>query len=146
MDHEVTVTIAAPPRRVWTTLTDVEHMPEWTESMSLVQRLDDGPLSVGCRVRIHQPKMRPMVWTVTEFEPERSFTWTAAAAGIELTARHDLRPEADAVSARLSLRVTGWLALLIIPAVGPRIRRYLRMEAEGLKRAAESERRSAGEE
>jgi uncharacterized protein YndB with AHSA1/START domain len=146
MDYEVMVTIAASPRQVWATLTDVEHMPQWTDSMTLVRRLDDGPLSVGGRARVQQPKMRPMVWTVTELEPDRSFTWTAATAGIRLTARHDLTPEADGVSARLSVRVSGWLAPLIIVITGSRIRRYLRMEGEGLKRAAETQGQLAGDE
>lgn len=139
MEYEFAVKIAAPPGAVWTTLADVENWPQWTESMIQVQRLDDGPLSVGRKVRVRQPNMRPMVWTVTELEPERSFTWATATAGMQLTAGHDLTPEAGAVSARLSVRVTGWLAPLITPIIGARIRRYLQMEAEGLKRRAESD-------
>lgn len=139
MEYEFAVKIAALPHKVWTTLVDVENWPQWTESMIQVQRLDDGPLSIGRKARVHQPKMRPMVWTVTELDPERSFTWATATAGIQLTAGHDLTSEAGAVSARLSVRVTGWLAPLITPIVGARIRRYLQMEAEGLKRRVESD-------
>ena len=36
---------------------------------------DGGPLAVGAKARIKQPRMFARVWEVTEFEPERSFTW-----------------------------------------------------------------------
>jgi uncharacterized protein YndB with AHSA1/START domain len=143
MRYEYVVKIAAPPGKVWSTLIDVEHWPQWTESMIRVQRLDDGPLSVGRTARVHQPKMRPMVWTVTELAPEQSFTWATATAGLRLVAGHDLTPETGGVSALLSLQVTGWLAPLVTLFIGPRIRRYLQMEAEGLKRHTEPDGRGA---
>jgi hypothetical protein len=45
-------------------LVDVEGWPAWTESMREIKRREDGPLVVGSRSRVTQPKGQPMVWTV----------------------------------------------------------------------------------
>jgi uncharacterized protein YndB with AHSA1/START domain len=136
MEYSYTVRIAAPAERVWTTLTDIERMPEWTASMKDVKLLGES-FAVGAKARIEQPKMRPLVWTVTELEPQRSFTWTATTAGLRLTGGHRLAAGPDNVSVTLSFAVNGLLAPLFAPLIGARIREYLQMEAEGLKRRSE---------
>ena len=70
----VTVDIPARTPLVWSVLTDVERWPEWTASISRVKRLSPGPLQVGSRVRIHQPKFPPASWRVTELNPGATFT------------------------------------------------------------------------
>ncbi|MGH3319761.1 MAG: SRPBCC family protein [Streptosporangiaceae bacterium] len=138
MEYETSVDVAAPVESVWKVLTDVERMPEWTESMTRVERLDDGPFAIGSKARVQQPKMQPMVWTVTELEPARSFTWGAASGGVRLTAGHRLTPGPSTLSGVLSVRLTGPLAPILTVVFGRRIRRYVRMEAEGLKRRCEA--------
>jgi uncharacterized membrane protein len=137
MYYEFAVDIAAPTDLVWTTLTDVERMPEWTTSMTRVRLLGDRSLSVGSKVRIEQPKLRPLTWTVTELEPQQSFTWTATTAGLRLTGGHRLTAGEDMVSVVLSMRVAGLPAPLLTPLIGARTRQYVQMEAEGLKRRTE---------
>ena len=56
MQFETTVQIDASPQSVWEVMTDVERWPEWTTSVQRVERLDDGPLRVGSRARLKQPK------------------------------------------------------------------------------------------
>lgn len=131
--------IAAQPSDVWAVLIDVEHWPDWTASMREITRLDSGPLRVGSTARVRQPAGRPMVWTVTDLVPERSFTWTASAAGIRFTGFHELTPTGSGVRAVLTFAVTGpmsWLAGLL---AGGRIRRYVDLEADGLKRQSEEQ-------
>ncbi|MGH3097175.1 MAG: SRPBCC family protein [Streptosporangiales bacterium] len=137
MRYETSVTVEAPARAVWDVLVDVERWPDWTESMTSVERLDDGPLKVGSTARITQPKMRPAVWTVTELEPGRSFTWESTNPGVRVTAGHLLGEEGGVTTAALSVQMSGPLGALAGALMGSRVRGYVRMEAEGLKARGE---------
>jgi uncharacterized membrane protein len=132
------ITINAPVERVWSVMTDVERWPEWTASVTRVERLDAGPFGVGSRARISQPKLPTTIWTVSDLQPERSFAWTAGASGITTVANHEITPgPADSVTVTLSIRQSGLLSPLVALLAGGLTRRYIRMEAEGLKRKAE---------
>jgi uncharacterized membrane protein len=49
-----TVSIAAPPERVWAVVQeDVVHAPRWTTYLEKVEKLDAGPPRVGTRYRYH---------------------------------------------------------------------------------------------
>jgi uncharacterized membrane protein len=132
------ITVDAPAERVWAVMSDVERWPEWTASITSVQRLEAGPLRIGARARIVQPKLRPMVWTVTALVPNHSFTWVMSAAGTTGTADHRIEPAQGGVSVTLSIRNTGLLAPLVNLLYGGLTRRYLDMECRGLKRRCET--------
>ena len=131
-------TVYAPAERVWQLLVDIAGWPRWTESMREISRLDDGPLTVGSRARVTQPKGRPTVWTVTEVDPLHNFTWTTRQPGLALTAVHLIEHAGNHVRTTLELLGSGLLAPLGSLIAGSRIRAYLDMESAGLKRAAES--------
>jgi hypothetical protein len=136
---EVSVTIAAPATLVWDHLLDVERWPNWTASMLEVRRLDPGVLAPGHRVRISQPRMPTLVWTVGEIRAEDHFVWAASSIGVTTLARHDISP-VDERRTRLVLSVEhrGFLAPLVRLLTGRRTRRFIDMEAAGFKRAAEA--------
>jgi uncharacterized membrane protein len=77
MRFQHTLDVAAPPERVFAAYADVTHWPEWTDSVSSVELIDPGPLAVGSRARVRQPKLPAAVWVVTEMFPDRAFTWVA---------------------------------------------------------------------
>ncbi|MGI9146450.1 MAG: SRPBCC family protein [Chloroflexota bacterium] len=138
MDYTVSVNIEATPERIWSNLVDVERWPEWTASVTKVQRLDDGRFGTGSRASVRQPKLRPMVWTVTEYEPARSFSWMAVLPGVTTLAEHRLLPgPGTTVTVSNSIRQTGLLAPIIGALYGRLTCRYLNMEAQGLKRRSE---------
>jgi len=131
-------TINAPAERVWQLLIDVEGWPAWSDSIREIKRLDDGPLAVGSRSRVRQPKGRPMEWTVTELEPLQNFTWTAGQPGMSFEAVHRIQHEGNQIRTTLEFIVSGAMAWLAARIAGSRIRSYLDMEITGLKRAAEN--------
>ncbi|GAB2965732.1 SRPBCC family protein [Amycolatopsis acidiphila] len=138
MRYETSVRIHAPAELVWTVLRDVADWPAWTSTVDELHRLDDGPLAVGNKARLKQPKMNTLVWEVTELEPDRSFVWRTGGPGYGVVAGHYVTPDDDSGSrAVLTLEMTGLLAPLLGLLTGARSRRYVDTEAASLKRRCE---------
>jgi uncharacterized membrane protein len=134
-----TVDIDAPPEKVFAVLCDVERWPEWTPTMSRVQRLDKGPLAVGSSAQVRQPKLRPAVWQVTEFEDNRNFTWTTRSPGLRMKAGHLVEPRGGSSRVALSFEITGLIAPLVSRLYGSLIEQYVATEAQGLKKRSEEQ-------
>jgi uncharacterized protein YndB with AHSA1/START domain len=133
MTHfSITIEIAAPPDRVWAVLADIERWSEWTPTVTRIQRLDRGPLVVGSRVRIRQPKLLPATWQVSELQPERSFTWITRSPGVCVTGEHGVEPTVGGTRVMLSLRFSGVLGPLVARLTRGLNQRYLALEAKGL--------------
>jgi uncharacterized membrane protein len=138
MAVEVVVGVRVTAQHLWTVLTDVEHWPEWTPTMTSVTRLVDGPLAVGSRVRIKQPKLGTMVWTVTELLAGQSFVWRATRPGLMMEAGHRVTPLADGtVQLTLSVAQSGPIGRLVEPLTKAMAQRYAQLEAEGHRQRAE---------
>jgi uncharacterized membrane protein len=132
------VQISAPADVVWSVFTDVERWPTWTQSVTSLQPLDGAGLEVGRRFRIQQPRLPALVWEVTAVEPGRSWTWTARSAGARTDAWHQVRPQGDAVAVvTQGIDQRGPLGVVVGVLMRRLTRRYLAMEAHGLKRASE---------
>jgi uncharacterized membrane protein len=132
------VDVAAPSERVWAVMSDVERWPEWTASVTGVERLDAGPFGVGSRARIRQPRLPVAVWTVTALEPGRFFTWQSPAPGLLSVGHHRVDPTDDNASrVTLSLTWSGPLTPLVRLIFGSLSRRYVAMETQGLKHRCE---------
>jgi uncharacterized protein YndB with AHSA1/START domain len=139
MRFEATIVIAAASKRVFDVYTDVEHWPDWTESVTRVERLDQGQLRVGSRARIRQPRLPVAEWEVTDFLPGQSFTWVARGPGIVTTGRHVIIPTSREghVTVTASLEQTGPLGPLIGLLTKRLTDRYLQTEVRGLKARCE---------
>ncbi|WP_328425013.1 SRPBCC family protein [Micromonospora sp. NBC_00389] len=138
MRFEAGTEIAADAQRVWAVLIDVQRWPEWTASVSQIERGEPGPLTVGATARLTQPKLRPAVWRVTELTDGRDFTWVSEAPGVRTRAEHRLLPLPDGrTRVELAIAQSGPLAGPVGWLYGGLLRRYLRLEADGLKRRSE---------
>jgi len=132
MAFSITVEIPAPPNRVWAVMVDVERWPEWTPTVTRLERFDHGPLVVGSRVRIWQPRLPPAIWRVTELREGQSFIWISRSPGLAVVAEHAVEGAPDGSRARLSVRFTGWLGPLVARLTRRLNERYLALEAKGL--------------
>ncbi len=132
------VSIYAPRARIWAVLSDLERWPQWTGSVDTVQRLDNSALGVGSRILVKQPQLRATQWTITAWKPEKSFTWETRSMGLRVTARHRINREPSSCKLELHLQLEGWLAPIVGALAGRLMRRYIAMEAAGLKSASEA--------
>jgi uncharacterized membrane protein len=134
--------VAAPAEVVWQVFSDVEHWPEWTESVSTLTALDGPELRPGARFEIRQPRFPKLVWEVTAVEPGVSWTWVTRSPGATTTATHVVRPAGrDRTVVEQVLDQGGPLGGLVGRLMAGTTRRYLEMEAAGLKARSEERRR-----
>jgi uncharacterized membrane protein len=139
MAIERIIDIDAPREKVWTVMTDVESWPEWTASVTSLALLDEAPFDVGSHARIRQPRLPVAVWTVTAFEPEHYFEWQTGVPGVRTVAGHRVEATgSDGARVTLSVSWSGPLAPLIGLLYSKRSRRYVEMEAQGLKQRCEA--------
>ena len=139
MRFEKTTDIDAPQQRVWDVLSDVEAWPGRIETVDAAELLTAAPLGHGSRVRLSQPKLPVGTWDVTAWDPPTSFEWTQRSGGVTSVAGHRVEAlAADRARLTLTLDMRG----LLIPIFGRFYRdltnRYMDLEAEGMKRAAEA--------
>jgi len=134
----ITIDIQAPPDLVWAVMSDVERWHEWTESITSVKRLGDGPFGVGSKALIRQPKFPPALWTVTDLVPGRSFTWVSVAPGLRVIGHHAVEPTRTGSRAALSIDLQGMFGGAWGRLTQAITERYLAFEAQGLKARSES--------
>jgi uncharacterized protein YndB with AHSA1/START domain len=138
-------TTSASPAQTWRALIDITDWPRWTPSYKSIERLDDGPVEVGSRARVRQPRLAPATYEVTEIDEGQNFTWTSKAAGARTVARHRLVPTANGgTRIELAAELSGWLTRPVKLFLGRRIQRYVSLEANGIKAAAEAARDYVG--
>ena len=139
MDITSELTIDASVERVWDLTLDLESWPEMTPTMTRVERLDRGPVVVGSRARVTQPKQRPTVWTVTRCDPQSCFEWSTKVATVTTTATHRLEATPDGRCRNtLGITFSGFGAGLARRLLGDAVRGAIQTENEGFRTAAEA--------
>jgi uncharacterized membrane protein len=138
MITDSSVEIAAPAAAVWAVYADVERWPEWTASITRIEALDGPELAVGKRYAIKQPRLPRLVWTVSDFEDGTAWTWQQGSPGGLTLGVHEVvavSPEHTLVRQRIDQR--GPVGTLVGVLMRGLTRRYLALEAEGLKARCE---------
>jgi uncharacterized membrane protein len=138
MRFQDSIEVAAPAERVFATYADIAHWPDWTASVTRVEVLDPGPLAVGIRAKVHQPRLPVATWVVTELVPGRSFTWTAQGPGLRTTGTHAVVPRDDGgCTVTATLDQEGLLGGLFGRLTKGLTVSYVAMELNGIKRHCE---------
>ena len=138
MHFEKTIEIDAPQQRVWDVLSDLEAWPRRIETVDVAELLTPAPIAKGSQVRLKQPKLPEGVWDITAWDAPSYFEWTQKTSGITSVAGHRVEALGEG-RARLTLTLD--MRGLLIPVVlfyRGLTNRYLNLETEGMKRAAET--------
>jgi uncharacterized membrane protein len=145
MITEDSIEIDAPPQLVWEVFSDVERWPDWTASVTSLTGRDGAVLAVGKRFTIKQPGMSKLVWKVTEIEPGSSWTWVQRSPGVRVTARHFVTGQPGGRTlVRQQLDQRGVLGALVGRLMVKKTKRFLELEAHGLKARSEELSRANG--
>ena len=139
MHFEKSIDVDASQQRVWDVLTDLEAWPRRIETVDAVELLTPAPMTRGSRVRLRQPKLPKGTREVTAWDAPAHFEWTQKESGITSVAGHRV----DALrEGRARLTLTLDMRGVLVPVFGRLYKgltnRYMDLEAEGMKRAAET--------
>ncbi len=133
------IDVDAPVDVVWAVYSDVERWPEWTASVTSVALAPTGPLAADSKAQIKQPRLPKVEWTVTALDAGREWVWENKSPGAVSVAAHTVRALADGrTHVELWIDQRGFVGRAIGLLARRMTRRYLRMEAEGLKRRSEA--------
>ncbi|MGD1237132.1 SRPBCC family protein [Mycobacterium seoulense] len=145
MITEDSVEIDASPQLVWDVFSEVERWPEWTASVTSLTGRDGPALAVGRRFAIKQPGMAKLLWKVTEIDPGTSWTWVQRSPGVRVSARHDVIAQPGGRTlVRQQLDQGGVLGALVGRLMLAKTKRFLKLEAQGLKARSEQLSRADG--
>jgi uncharacterized membrane protein len=140
MRFEKSIDIDAPQQRVWDVLSDLDAWPQRIETVDTVELLTPAPITRGSRVRLKQPKLPEGTWDITVWDAPSYFEWTQKMTGTTSVAGHRVEALGDEGRARLTLTLD--MRGLLIPIMAlfykDLTNRYMNLEAEGMKRAAET--------
>ena len=139
MQFEQSIEVDASQRRVWEVLTDFGAWPQRIETVEVAELRTPAPIGVGSVVFLKQPKLPEGTWEVTVWDAPSFFEFVQKSGGTTVVAGH--RVEAlDEGRSRLTLELD--MRGLLVPVFGRIYRdltnRYMTLEAQGMKRAAES--------
>jgi uncharacterized protein YndB with AHSA1/START domain len=138
MIADSSVEIGAPAGVVWDVFTDVAAWSRWTASVERIVPLDGPELRVGSRFEIKQPRVPKLVWEVTAVEPGVSWTWRQRSPGGTTLASHEVIPQgADRALVRQRIDQRGPVGVAVGVLMRRLTRRYLELEAQGLRSSSE---------
>ena len=139
MRFEKSIDIDAPQQRVWDVLGALEEWPRRIETVDSVELLTPAPITKGSRVRLKQPKLPEGTWDVTVWDAPSYFEWTQKASGATSVAGHRVEALGEGrARLTLTLDMRGLLIPIMMLFYRDLTNRYMNLEAEGMKLAAES--------
>ena len=138
---ERSLTINAPPNKVYDALVDHSRWLEWNPDMREMRPLSEGPLAQGFRARL-AAKLNPFAstWEVTEVNPGRSFAWKSSFfPGLRLVFDHIAEGADGGTRATIRINTEGPLAFLTGLAGAVYLRNFLDHSLGALKAMLEGE-------
>jgi uncharacterized protein YndB with AHSA1/START domain len=142
---EIETRIERSSEDVYAALIAVERFPDWliASGITRVERLDDGALAVGSRVRIAQSvggRSTVLEGTITQAEPGRAFGLEARDRdGVSVEIDAAVGPDGSGTRLRWGLRIGLPLRFRMFESmVAPQVRRAATLDLEAFKRRLEA--------
>jgi uncharacterized protein YndB with AHSA1/START domain len=133
-----TVEIARSPAEVFPWLLEEDKVPRWTGHLERYERLDDGAIGPGSRIRqVLEVSGRTIdvELEVTAYEPPSGAQTRFSTNGIEVVSSYAL--EAAGAGTRLTQSIeakpSGLSARMLVPLVQPRLEQKLTEDLERLR-------------
>jgi carbon monoxide dehydrogenase subunit G len=133
-----TVELPRPPAEVFPWLLEEDKVPVWTGNLESYERIDDGPLGRGSRVRqVLEISGRriDVEMEVTAYEPPTGAETRFSTNGIEVVNAYAL--EAAGAGTRLTQAIeakpSGLTARLLVPVIQPRLEEKVTQDLERLR-------------
>jgi hypothetical protein len=102
-----------------------------------VELLNASTLAPGAKARIRQPRLPTTIWDVTAVSEPNGFAWVAKSPGGKSVVDHRIEATGRGSRVTLSIEMSGPVGAVVSRLYAGLTRRYLQMEAEGLKRRSE---------
>ena len=115
MRFSSSIEVDAPVNKVWALIDELEKWPQWMLSIRKIERVSEGPLTVGSQISVTAKVGRlsvTLLMTITEFLPERSVVMQGKALGTNLTRFYYFEPVNGKTKVTLGGDVSGLLAWL----------------------------------
>jgi len=113
MRFSSSVEINAPVEKVWALVDRLEEWPQWMASIKKIERVSEGPLTVGSQLSVTAKVSRltvNLLMTIIEFVPERSVVMQGRALGTNLTRFYFFEPVNGKTKVTIGGEVSGLLA------------------------------------
>ncbi|EFL35159.1 conserved hypothetical protein [Streptomyces viridochromogenes DSM 40736] len=135
-----TIDVDRRPEDVYDYVMDARHMPEWQLSAVSAERLDEGPVGVGNRVRVTRHvgrRVMPMTMEVTEYDPPHSWAMRGVDGPVRARVHGEVEPFDDGRRSRVTIDVDfeghGVGKMLVPLVVRPQVRKELPRNEQLLK-------------
>ena len=115
MRFESSIDVNAPPDKVWALIDNLEQWPQWMPSIKKIERISEGPLTVGSQLSVIAKVSTltvKLLMTIIKFVPEQTVVMQGKAWGTSLTRFYILEPLDGKTRVTIGGDVTGALAWL----------------------------------
>ncbi|MFH0519114.1 SRPBCC family protein [Streptomyces sp. M41] len=134
------VDVDCTPDELYAYVTDPSHLPEWQLSAVSAERLDEGPVQTGSRIRVTRRignRQVPMTVEFDELDPPHSWDLHGVDGPVRPRTHGEIEPLDDGRRSRLTIDIDfeghGLGKALIPLVVRPQVRKELPRDEQLLK-------------
>jgi carbon monoxide dehydrogenase subunit G len=115
MKFSSSIVVNAPPDRVFSLVDNLEEWPQWIPSILRIEKLSDGPLKEGSRIRVTAKSgiTVRLLMTITEFVPGRRGVMEGRVLGVRMVRYYTFEPVEGGTRLTAGGEVSGILACLV---------------------------------